>query len=427
MQLSSDISRKVLIIAPQPFFTNRGTPLNVRAVCARLADLGYQVHLLALPHGEAIRMRGVRIHRCLKIPGVRSVPIGFSLRKTLYDGLLLLSACYLSLCFDFDVYHGIEEAGVIAGFVGLVRGRPYVVDMDSDMMEQLRGTPVEKCPGLVNLLAKLEAFFIRRATAVVTVCATLTAKARSQAASRRVFQIEDCPVEGDVPSPETLDVFRRKLSLIGKKVVLYTGNLEPYQGVDLLIESFACYLRRTDALSAAQLVIVGGTESQLVDAREVAERLGVPADRISFLGQQPLEEMASFMALADVLISPRRLGTNTPLKIYSYMSAGRPIVATNIVSHTQVLSEECAYLASPSAESLCAAMARALDDGSGAEAERAGKIAETLKRVETLYSRQCFNSKIQQLYSFVMRPETRLADESALDALAASELGAKSE
>ena len=66
-----------------------------------------------------------------------------------------------------------------------------------------------------------------------------------------------------------------------------------------------------------------------------------------FTGQQPAREIPGFVEAADMLVSPRIRGTNTPLKIYSYLRSGRPIVATNLLTHTQVLSPEMARLVAP--------------------------------------------------------------------------------
>ena len=63
-----------------------------------------------------------------------------------------------------------------------------------------------------------------------------------------------------------------------------------------------------------------------------------------FAGQRPAEEIPRFLDAADVLVSPRSTGTNTPLKIYQYLRSGRPIVATRLLTHTQVLDDEVAIL-----------------------------------------------------------------------------------
>jgi glycosyltransferase involved in cell wall biosynthesis len=53
-----------------------------------------------------------------------------------------------------------------------------------------------------------------------------------------------------------------------------------------------------------------------------------------------------------MLVSTRIKGANPPLKIYSYLRSGKPIVATNHISHTQVINSEIAYLVEPSAEEI---------------------------------------------------------------------------
>src|SRR6185295_18121180 len=91
--------------------------------------------------------------------------------------------------------------------------------------------------------------------------------------------------------------------------------------------------RRPDA----RFVLAGGRPVQIEAARVQAERAGV-ASCVVFAGQRPFEEIPLFLDAADVLVSPRSTGTNTPLKIYQYLRAGRPIVATRLLTHTQVLN-----------------------------------------------------------------------------------------
>ena len=73
----------------------------------------------------------------------------------------------------------------------------------------------------------------------------------------------------------------------------------------------------------------------------------------------PQAVAARYAAAAAVLVSPRSHGTNTPLKIYEQLASGMPLVATSILSHTQVLDEDVAFLVEPEPQ----AMADGLIDG----------------------------------------------------------------
>jgi glycosyltransferase involved in cell wall biosynthesis len=82
----------------------------------------------------------------------------------------------------------------------------------------------------------------------------------------------------------------------------------------------------------------------------------------TFVPAVPPEDVFLYQRLADVLVTTRARGTNTPLKIYQYLRAGRPIVATAIRSHTQVLDSGTAELVSPTPESIAAGLVRVLTD-----------------------------------------------------------------
>jgi glycosyltransferase involved in cell wall biosynthesis len=78
--------------------------------------------------------------------------------------------------------------------------------------------------------------------------------------------------------------------------------------------------------------------------------------------RQPRAEMAPYLAMADVLVSPRVYGGNLPLKIFDYLAAGRAIVATDIPTHRTLLSEDRAVLVAPRPESLADGIVSLLED-----------------------------------------------------------------
>ena len=69
--------------------------------------------------------------------------------------------------------------------------------------------------------------------------------------------------------------------------------------------------------------------------------------RIIFTGEVPPHDVPLYIAAADILISPRLSGTNTPLKIYSQLKSGKPLVETDLWTHSQVLNDSLAVLAAP--------------------------------------------------------------------------------
>ena len=166
-------------------------------------------------------------------------------------------------------------------------------------------------------------------------------------------------------------------------LVLYTGTFEPYQGLDMLLEAMAIVARNRPEV---RLLVVGGREEQVSAARARATAIQAPA---IFTGYQQARDVPAYVEACDILASPRIKGTNTPLKIYSYLRAGKPIVATNLLTHTQVLDEAIAMLVPPEPQPFAAAIERLLADP-GLRERIADAAAE---RARTRYSRESYVSR----------------------------------
>jgi glycosyltransferase involved in cell wall biosynthesis len=125
----------------------------------------------------------------------------------------------------------------------------------------------------------------------------------------------------------------------------------------------------------AVLLIVGGVKAEHDMARARAASLGA-SGRIVFVEKVPPKEVPLYISLADVLVSPRVSGTNTPLKIYSFLKSGKPLVATALWTHTQVVDERIAVLAPPDPDGLAAGLTFALETDEARERGRtAGRMA----------------------------------------------------
>ena len=143
-----------------------------------------------------------------------------------------------------------------------------------------------------------------------------------------------------------------------------------------------------------RFVLAGGHPAQIAKLREQARRLGVD-DKTIFSGERPASEIPAFLGAADVLVSPRSTGTNTPLKIYQYLRGGKPIVATRLLTHTQVLNDEVAILTEPTPEAFAEGIVRALRDPQ--LARRIGEHARAL--AESRYSYGAYLDRTRAAYA----------------------------
>lgn len=349
---------KILLLAPHPFFQARGTPLAVRMVLEFLSGRGHHVDVLTLHEGEDVSIPNCRIHRIPPIPGVRNVRPGFSVKKVLCDAVMLGSSLRMVRRTRYDLIHAVEESAFIAAAVGAVSGVPYIYDMDSSLAEQM----VEAFPRMHFLLPMLrycESVAVRRSLGVLTVCAALEDVALGHDPDKPVGRVEDSTLlpassgrrgsNGYAPLPEDAT----------HPLAMYVGNLERYQGIDLMLDGFRYALQR---VPEASLVIVGGRDEDIQRYQGVADRLGIQS-KVHFLGPRPVRVLPSLLQQADVLVSPRVKGLNTPMKIYSYLDSGTAVLATRLRTHTQVLDDRSAYLVDPDPEAFGTGLAQLLNDG----------------------------------------------------------------
>ncbi|OAJ69425.1 glycosyl transferase family 1 [Methylobacillus sp. MM3] len=388
---------KILFLAPQPFYTERGTPIAVRLAVSSLCRAGHRVDLLTYPEGEDIAIPGMRLFRAGRPPGVRKIPIGFSVRKLLCDLWLMFAAFRMLRGGHYDVVHAVEESVFIALLARLFWRFKLVYDMDSLMADQI----AEKWPKIEPLLPFMRWFehqAMQRSDLVLAVCPLIAERARRCQDAERVHLTPDVAFSPD--TAETLEVENlRSYCPQPGPMALYVGNLEPYQGIGLLLQAMAAM----EPAQRCNLLVIGGTDASVQDYVVKTKAAGLE-DWVRFLGQRPLGALPAYLEQADILCSPRLKGVNTPMKIYSYMLAGRAILATDIASHRQVLDTTCAMLTAPRPDAMAEGWLRLL-----ASQQLRSELGMTAAhRAGTLYCEQAFDQRLKNAYE-VLHPAVALS------------------
>jgi len=156
-----------------------------------------------------------------------------------------------------------------------------------------------------------------------------------------------------------------------RPIALYTGHLFEWKGAHTLIEASKAF--------DAETVLLGGTPQNVARAREQAA--DAHSERVRFLGLVPPREVPAYQMAADVLVLPNsgKLTISrehtSPLKLFEYMAARRPIVASDLPSIREILTDGVnAVLVNPDdPEALAGGIQRVLDNPEWAQglAERA--------------------------------------------------------
>ena len=332
----------VLLLAPQPFFINRGTPIDVLLVLRALSERDdMEVDAIVYPEGEDVTLPHVTLYRVPVFFNNKGTRPGFSLKKLWIDFFMLIFTWKMVHHKRYDILHAGEETVFIAMLMKFIYKIPYVYDIDSSNAQQL----IEKCSAL-KILAPVFNFFERRAMrgaiANAPVCHALAELCEKNGSSKTDTLHDISQLENpDLPKTGSLT---KEIGVEGL-ILLYCGNLEAYQGVDLLVESFPFVAKKNDDL---QLVIIGGIPEDIAHYKKKAEDLGV-GERVHFLGPKPFSDLDKYLAEADILAAPRTKGVNTPMKIFPYMHSGKPVILTKLYTHTQIVTsnEACLAVAEP--------------------------------------------------------------------------------
>lgn len=171
-----------------------------------------------------------------------------------------------------------------------------------------------------------------------------------------------------------------------ERIVMYTGQLYPSKGVDVLARA------ATDI--DATVYIVGGFEDDI----ERVRRAGKDADNLIFTGFVEPSDIPTFQVAADILVAPYTTEARdylSPLKLFEYMAAGRPIIASDLVVLREVLSEgENAALVPPEdAGALASTVNSVLQDG-----ERYDTLAQGARADVGLYT---WDQRAKRILSFL--------------------------
>lgn len=249
-----------------------------------------------------------------------------------------------------------------------------------------------------HLFAKRGIYFwlARKATGIITISTAL----------KKTFITVGFAKENILVSPSGVDLnifdnstpqkgAREKLFLpLDKKIVMYTGNFTT-MGQD---KGIADILHALKQLPEVLFVAVGGSDKDRVHYESMAIQLGV-ASQVRLDGFAPQATLAKYQRAADILLMPfpdthHYRSNMSPVKMFEYMASGRPIVASNLPTITEVLNSANAVLVPPgSPRALAEAISGLLNDP-----ERGERLAGQAKKDVQKYS---WSERATQVLAFV--------------------------
>ncbi|MCK4708183.1 MAG: glycosyltransferase, partial [Gammaproteobacteria bacterium] len=344
---------------------------------------------------QDVDLPGVRILRGPRFAFLGNVKIGPSALKLFLDIFLTLRTIGLLLTNRYDFVHAHEEAVFFCRFLKPIFRFKLIYDMHSSLPQQLTNFNFTKSDFLIALFKKLEDSCLQNADAVITICPALaeyvdgliTDHDKHQLIENSIF--DPVKLASQNTTDNNAEITDIPLSEGDSPLILYAGTLEYYQGIDIMLKGFAIAHKQNQNL---RMVVAGGSVQQVEHYRNLAKKLGID-EFCRLTGRVPQQVAKKMMEKATVLASPRTAGDNTPLKVYELLASGKSMFATNIYSHTQVLTDDVAFMVDPTAEGI----AQGMLDSTANNDEVAEKIKNARKLYDEKYSRKVYEAKMRKL------------------------------
>ena len=391
----------LLFLAPHPFYQERGTPIAVRLMLESLTSefKDLKIDLVTYHEGENVAIKNVEYHRVPCFNNLSGIRAGISIKKLFCDVLMfyvIVKLLFKNGIRHYRAIHAVEESVFFALILKFIFKIPYIYDMDSLLSLQT----IEKWKKL-NFLSSffiwLENIAIKQSDLVIAVCQALYDSAQ-KAGAKNILLLRDVPPQYlpfIQPSSQQV-ILRDSLEIDPEdKILTYIGNLEIYQGIDLLLDGFNLAfneaLKLNRLMPKISLVIIGGPNTAIeAYKRKISSFSPSVLKKIFFIGPKPLGDIEHYLNESDILVSPRILGNNTPMKIYGFLASGKPVIATNISSHTEILNDQNSILIDPTAENLCDALLEI--DNNFENKSEIGRRAKL--ECEEMYSLQSYQEKV---------------------------------
>lgn len=314
---------KIFILDKIIFPDGTGHSTHKFELVKNLSKLGCDVHVLT-PDNSIIS-------------GIYSYHLNFGKKNKMnrfnHKLLYLLNIKKIISSNDFDI---IYTRNTVIGIIGLFlkkKRSKFVFEInglfsEDKKFERLKNNLTFFKNLKFSILAHFDILVAKKADAVITVAEGYKRYLVNRMVSKEKIIVIPNGADVNTFKPmSNLDTFYESLNISkSNKVVLHVGNIAPYHGIEYIIKSAKIILKK---FPDTKFLIVGKGDDipRLID---LAERIGV-SNAFVFTGYVPYELVPKYINISTVCVAPTNRGKYTsPIKIYEYLSCGKPVVASDL-------------------------------------------------------------------------------------------------
>lgn len=335
----TDGALRVLMIAPTPYFADRGCHVRIYEEARALTKLGHEVCIVTYHLGRD--MPGVRVVRTPAVPWYGKLEAGPSWHKPYLDALLLWKALAEARSFRPHLIHAhLHEGALIGSVLKRVFRIPLLFDYQGSLSgESLNHGFFSATSPLLKIFRGVERFINRRADLIIT----SSDKGRQElisdwgVAPEKVVNLID-GVDTEIFRPHSRSEARRELGIPDDvKLVAYLGLFNRYQGVDLLLDAIAIVKGKAPDV---RFLLMGFPDGEY---RQKAREIGID-DITTFTGRVSYDRAPFLLCAGDLAVSPKLALTEANGKLFNYMACGLPTVVFDNQINREILGDDGIYV-----------------------------------------------------------------------------------
>lgn len=313
---------KIVMIAPTPFFADRGCHTRIYGEITALQRLGHEVILVTYGLGREIN--GINTIRCFNFPWYKKLSAGPSIWKIMLLPFIALKAIRVIRIYKPEIVHAhLHEGAFVARFCYLFYKKPlYIFDCQGSLSGEIVQHKFVKKEGIfykvfIKLERRIDSWF-----PIITQSENLYQQLQNMGVQKeKIINVLDS-VDVNMFMPREADkILADKYHInLNKPRVLFMGMLEEYQGVDLMFEAFRHICQKRPDV---QFIVIGFPN--IDKYQRLARKLNIEKN-IIFTGKVKFEEVPEYLSLSCIAIAPKISNSEGDGKIYNYMAMEMAIV-----------------------------------------------------------------------------------------------------
>lgn len=303
--------------------------VHILGLVGALKRLGHEVDILSPPGVELSETpvpasQGGKLARVWKLLSRMMPELLFEVMEIAYNWTAIRRLSRQVSARDYDLLY---ERYALLNFSGFFVARRRKIPLVLEINYTIRNPLYRKRSRMLQSVARMvEQWIFRHSQGFVAVSTALKEQLiQSGVAAERIVMVPNA-VDPELFHPDVSGArVRQRFELEGKQVIGFVGGFYPWHGLDLLLDALPPILSEVEKV--AVLLIGDGPIRRRLESK--VETIGLTG-KVHFIGSIPHAGLPEYVAAFNVAVMPDSNDYGSPMKIYEYMSMGKPVVAPRL-------------------------------------------------------------------------------------------------